>query len=68
MTDKVYGRIVLGPSTEIVVKETMWEGRCLLQIRKFVTSPKYTGWTKDGIALPIELKEELVRILSIPRE
>ena len=65
MSDKEYGRIRLGPSTDLIVKETLWQGKMLLQIRKYVTSPRFTGWTKDGVAIPLELKEELVRILQM---
>ena len=65
MSDRELGRIKLGPMTDLVIKETLWEGKMLLQIRKYVTSPRFTGWTKDGIAIPIELKEELQRILQM---
>ena len=65
MSDRELGRIKLGPMTDLIVKETLWQGKMLLQIRKYVTSPRFTGWTKDGIAIPIELKEELQRILQM---
>ena len=62
--EKELGRIQLTPKTSIVVVENEWKGVKLLQIRKYIVSEKYTGWTKDGIAIPIEFKTQLQAILS----
>ena len=45
---------------EIRVYLSDWKGKPQLHIRKFVDTEKYTGPTKQGIAIPLDNVMELV--------
>lgn len=52
MEDKEIGRIKKSESTEIVIKINEFEGKKGIDIREYVTTPKYIGWTKSGTRIP----------------
>ena len=45
---------------EIRVYLSDWKGKPVLHIRKFMDTEKYTGPTKQGIAIPLDNVMELV--------
>lgn len=50
-----FGRIRKSPSTEIVIRRSDYRGMAGVDIREFVTTSTYTGWTKSGIRIPEEV-------------
>ena len=49
-----FGRIKKSETTELVVRRTEFRGSAGIDIREYVTSERYTGWSKNGIRIPIE--------------
>ena len=62
--DKEIGRIRKNDTTDIVVKITEYKGSIGVDIREFVTSDRYTGWTKNGTRIPADQVCELTRIIG----
>jgi hypothetical protein len=64
------GRVRKNETTEIVVEKSEYKGSVGVNIREFVTSEKYTGWSKSGLRIPMEnwkeLKEILDKVESVP--
>ena len=62
------GRIRKNDTTEIVVQKTEYKGSVGIDVREYVTSERYTGWSKNGIRIPCEkwmdFKEILDRVES----
>ena len=46
------GRIRKNDTTEIVIQMTEFHGSIGIDIREYVTSERYTGWSKNGIRIP----------------
>jgi len=58
------GRIRKNESTEVVIRKTEFRGSVGVDIREYLTSERYTGWSKNGVRIPIELWEEFKAILD----
>lgn len=58
------GRIRKNDSTEIVVQKTEFRGSEGIDIREYVTSERYTGWSKNGIRIPVERWRDFKAILD----
>ncbi len=58
------GRIRKNDSTEIVVQRTEYRGSIGIDIREYVTSDRYTGWSKNGIRIPVEKWQDFKQILD----
>jgi hypothetical protein len=62
------GRMRKNDTTEIVVQKTEYKGSVGIDVREYVTSERYTGWSKNGIRIPVEkwmdFKEILDRVES----
>ena len=52
--EKDIDRIQKNPETEIVIRIDDFGGKTGLTIREFVTSEKYTGFTKAGTRIPAD--------------
>lgn len=67
MTDAEVGKIRKNETTEVVVRKTEFKGSVGIDIREYVTSEKYTGWSKNGLRIPIDqwkaFKEVLDRVV-----
>ena len=50
--EKDIGKLRKNENTEIVVRVDDFGGRPGLTIREFVTSERYTGFTKSGVRIP----------------
>jgi len=50
--EKDLGKIKKNDNTEIVVRLDDFGGRSGVTIREFVTSERYTGFTKSGVKIP----------------
>jgi len=62
--DEEIGRIRKNESTEVVVRKTEFRGSVGVDIREYLTSERYTGWSKNGVRIPIELWPEFKAILD----
>lgn len=49
--EKDIGKITKNPTTEVVIRVDDFGGRPGLTIREFVTSDRYTGFTKAGVRI-----------------
>jgi len=58
------GRLKKNDTTEIVVQKTEYRGSVGIDIREYVTSDRYTGWSKNGIRIPVERWPEFKAILD----
>lgn len=52
--DKEIGRIKKNDGTDIVIRVDDYGGKRGVTIREFLTSEKYTGFTKQGTRIPAE--------------
>jgi DNA-directed RNA polymerase subunit F len=62
--DEELGRIKVNDTTDIVVRIVEYKGEKRLDIRKYVTSQRYTGWSPQGISIPLENVKEIKEILE----
>jgi len=51
--EKDVGKIKKNDTTDIVVRLDDFGGRKGLTVREFVTSDRYTGFTKSGVRIPV---------------
>jgi hypothetical protein len=58
------GRLRKNDTTEIVVQKTEFRGSVGIDIREYVTSERYTGWSKNGIRIPVEKWQDFKEILE----
>ncbi len=58
------GRIRKNETTEIVVQKTEFRGSVGIDIREYVTAERYTGWSKNGIRIPVEKWKDFKEILD----
>ncbi|MHC1594644.1 MAG: transcriptional coactivator p15/PC4 family protein [Methanotrichaceae archaeon] len=58
------GRIRKSDTTETVVRKTEFRGSVGIDIREYVTSERYTGWSKNGIRIPMEQWKSFKEILN----
>ena len=58
------GRLRKNETTEIVVQKTEYRGAVGIDLREYVTSKRYTGWSKNGIRIPVEQWPEFKTILD----
>jgi TnpA family transposase len=49
--EKDIGRLTKNPTTEVVIRIDDFGGKPGLTIREFVTSDRYTGFTKSGVRI-----------------
>lgn len=63
------GRMRKKDTTEIAVQKTEYRGAVGIDVREYVTSERYTGWSKNGIRIPVEKWPDFKAILdSVDRE
>lgn len=62
--EKDIGKIPKNDTTDIVVRVDDFGGRTGLTIREFVTSEKYTGFTKAGVRIPAEHFERFKEMVN----
>ncbi len=58
------GRLRKNETTEIVVEKSEYKGKIGINIREYITSDRYTGWSKSGIRIPWEQWKTLKEILD----
>lgn len=63
-SDDILGTIDLSRSSRLVFSVRSWKGKTYANIRKFVDTAKYKGFTKSGLALSPEVLVELIAVLQ----
>jgi hypothetical protein len=58
------GRMKKNETTEIVVQKTEYRGSVGIDVREYVTSERYTGWSKNGVRIPVEMWPDFKAILE----
>lgn len=64
MVEKEFGRLQKNATTSIVIRSSEYKGTVGLDIREFVESDSYTGWTKSGVRIPISQICNLAQIVA----
>lgn len=64
MTDNEIGRIRKNEIAEIIVRKTEFKGSVGIDIREYVTSEKYTGWSKNGLRIPVDQWKDFKEVLD----
>ena len=62
--EQEFGRIRKSETTELVVRRTEFRGSAGIDIREYVTSERYSGWSKNGIRIPVEQWQSFKEILE----
>lgn len=62
--DKEIGKVKKSDTTEIMVKVDDYGGQEGVTIREFVTSQRYTGFTKQGTKIPKEQWDEFKKLVE----
>jgi ABC-type Mn2+/Zn2+ transport system ATPase subunit len=58
------GRLRKNETTEVVVQKTEFHCSVGIDVREYVTSERYTGWSKNGIRIPVEKWQDFKEILD----
>jgi hypothetical protein len=64
LLDEEIGRIKKNETTDVVVRKTEFRGSVGIDIREHLTSERYTGWSKNGIRIPMEEWQSFKEILD----
>ena len=56
-------KIQVTPNREIHVQKKTWQDREIVDIRTYLTTEKYTGYTKRGVTVSPELARELAQAI-----
>lgn len=62
--EKDLGKIKKNPETDIIIRIDDFGGKTGLTIREYVSSEKYTGFTKSGTRIPAESFESFKEIIN----
>lgn len=62
--DKEIGKVKKSDTTDIMVKVDDYGGQEGVTIREYVTSQRYTGFTKQGTKIPKEQWEEFKKLVE----
>ena len=58
------GRIDKNKNTKIVIRMSKFKGMQLCDVREYIESDQYTGFTKKGISIRKDKIEELIELLN----
>ena len=62
--DEEFGRVKKSETTELVIRKTEFKGSAGIDIREYVKSERYTGWSKNGIRIPVDQWRSFKEILD----
>jgi hypothetical protein len=62
--EKDVGKIDLTESTSIHVRLDEYENTKGVTIRKYITSERYTGFTKQGVRIPVDKWKEFRKLVD----
>jgi hypothetical protein len=58
------GRIKKSESTDIVIRKTVYKGESGIDIREYIKSERYTGWSKNGVRILLKDWPDFKKILD----
>ena len=58
------GRIKKSESTDIVIRKTVYKGETGIDIREYIKSDRYTGWSKNGVRILLKDWADFKKILE----
>ncbi len=64
MTPEIIGKISLGRTAELRFERSLFKGKNYINIRRFVESANFTGYTKKGVTLSPDIAQQLVNALN----
>lgn len=64
MEEEEFGRVKRSDSREIVFRRTKFKGAYGIDIREYITTATYTGWSKSGIRIPEEIWEDFKQMVN----
>ncbi len=64
MVEKDIGKIPKNDNTDVVIRVDDFGGRPGVTIREFVTSDRYTGFTKSGVKIPAAHFKEFKQMIN----
>ncbi len=64
MLQESIGKIPLSHTTELRFEVSPYKGKNYINIRQYVESTNFTGFTKKGVTLTLELGEQLLEALK----
>jgi hypothetical protein len=62
--EKEFGRIKKNSTTDIVIRISEYKGSTGLDIREYVESDRYTGWSKSGVRIPEDQICQLGKLIA----
>ena len=62
--DEEFLRIPRSPNRDLVVHASVYKGSLGVDLRIWLKTEKYKGWTKDGIRFPLDLLPQVVNALQ----
>lgn len=62
--EKEFGRIKKNSTIDIVIRASEYKGIVGLDIREYVESDRYTGWSKSGVRIPEDQICKLGKIIE----
>lgn len=62
--DEEIGRIKKSDTTEIVIKVDEFRGEKGVNIREYITTDRYTGFTKQGTRIPVDKWKEFKELIN----
>lgn len=62
--DNEIGRIKKNETTDIVIRVDDYGGKAGVTIREYVTSERYTGFTKQGTRIPADKWKEFGELIN----
>jgi hypothetical protein len=64
LVDEEIGRVKKNDTVDVVVRRTEFKGSVGIDIREYMSTERYTGWSKNGIRIPMELWIALKEVLD----
>jgi hypothetical protein len=62
--EKDVGKVALSATNQVVVRIDEYNGIAGVTIRKYIESEKYTGFTKEGVRIPLEKWNEFKKLVD----
>ena len=56
--------LVITPQRKLVVQKKIWKDQETLDIRTYITTEAYTGYTKKGINIPLGKAKDLAKAIE----
>ncbi len=58
------GRVKKDDQTDVIIRRGEYKGRSYVDIREYLTTDSYQGFTRKGVMMPADIYPELVQQLN----